>query len=917
MRYLLLSLSFFISLAAFAQKSARSVSGSVYESGNKESVAGASVRLLSPKDSTTVTGTFSDDNGYFNLASSLGKFILRVSFLGFKDFTKEIELTQQNPRIKLDSLFLVEDSKMLGDITVEAEMPNIVVKGDTVEYNANAYLTNENALLKDLIENIPGADIDEKGSIKINGKPVNKILVDGKEFFGSDIKKALENLPANMIKKLQLYNKNSETYKITGIKDKEENPVLDLIVKEEFKMTMYGNAGAGYGSDDRYSANAFVNNMGKSTNMTLITNLNNTNSPGGSFGGFSMGQGETEQKNVGLNLVHEPSSKFSIESNLNYDNRDNQTETRQETQTFLEQTGDRFGKSNSFADNKDQSVNADLTLKWNIDTLSVLYFSTSNSFTKSKINTRSDESSYVEADSVTAGLANGYDKNNGFTTYNRLAFARNLGKPGRSVDLGISFSFRNDDSKGTSNSTTTYPTGKTDIIDQRITTSNDNNAFSLSASYNEPLGKNKILSFSYNIQTNNSTRDNMTRKKDPLLTFSEEYNVIDSAYTRNTKSDYINQDIRLSLQTQDYDAPWYYTVSFGVNPAVSKNKVMLLDSLIDNIRESTLDYSPDLSIRRNFSKNSNLTFHYSGNTTQPGLSQLSADTVIYSALSKGVGNPDLKMTFRNDVNLHYNRSDFEAGRMLNIMGSFSYTFNDIVSNLSIDKEGNSLSTYRNVDGQISAYVYASYDQTLRNKKFSFSGSPNLRYNRSIGYNNNQKSITNSYSIGGHVQFRFNSKKFRNFLTTSVSYNTSDNNLTKQQNINNTILNITNRTTWNLPLDFELSNNINFICRWGFGPSYEKSEIIWNPSLSKKIMKGGNGQIKIDAFDILNERTNLSRYENSRGITETWTNSLSRYIMVSFTYRFQISNLGKSKKKGSSGQDEPLYFDAPEMIIRGD
>lgn len=895
MKYFILFLLTVFSFSGLAQSRQNtdnlgSVKGYIYDSRTKESIIGASVVLRSPKDSTMVAGTASEDKGKFRLSTPVGKYILEISFLGYYTYHQNIEMSKAKPLFTMDSIFLAENSTLLKDVVVEAKIPDITVKGDTVEYNAGAYMMDEHALLKDLIENIPGAEIDEEGSIKINGKAVNKILIDGKEFFGSDIKTALENLPANMIKKLQLYNKDSETSKITGIKDKDENPVLDLIVKDEFKAALFGNASAGYGTEDRYQANTFINRMGKKTNMSLIGNIGNVGN------GFSMGGGgENIRKSLGLNVVHEPSKKFSLEGNIRYSDDTYKAETREESQTFMESTGDRFGRRNSFADNNDKSFSSDFRVRWNIDSLTMLTLNTSHAISRSENNSYSEESSYIYNDSITAGMARNHMKNDRYVTNNDLNIARNLGKEGRSVSLGLSYSLRKDEGKGTNYSTTEYPDVTPDrIIDQQLNTDNNSRTLRVSFSYNEPLAKDKILSLSYSFQHDNSDRINDTRKQDPL---TEEYSIIDSAYARNTENKYTVHDIRLQFQSGKYNDPWFYTVSFGLNPTISKNKVNLLDSLIEDLKQKTLNYSPEFMIRRNFTEKSNLSLRYSGSTSQPGLMQLSADTIIFNALSKHVGNPDLKTTFRNNLSMDYYNSDFESGRMFMAMGSFSYTFNDIVTDMVIDTRGNNISTYRNVDGQMSSYIHSMFNTPLKNKKFNIAVNTNMNFNKYIGYTNGDKSVTNSYSFGGGGSFSFNDKKFKNYFRTNVNYRKSNNNLTKQQNIENTVLNINNRTTWNLPYGFIFTNNLNYTYRWGFGPDYQKSELIWNPSLSKKLLKGDKGLVKVEAFDILNERTNLYRSENSMGINQTWTNAISQYVMVSFSYRFQSSGSGGGQGAG--------------------
>ena len=894
MKYFLLFLITIVSIPAFAQSSTGtgSVKGFVYDKQSRESIIGASVMLRSPKDSTVVMATASAESGAFRIPAGRGRYIMEITFLGYYPYYQDIDITKENPQLSVDTIFLAENPKMLDDVVIEAKIPDILVKGDTIEYNAGAYMMNEHALLKDLIENIPGAQIDENGDIKINGKKVNKILIDGKEFFGSDIKTALENLPANMINKLQLYNKESETSKITGIKDEEENPVLDLLVKEEFKMTFFGNAEAGYGTDDRYKAGVFANNMTKKVNTSLVAGTNNVSAMGG-YGGYGMGggSGETEQTEAGVNVTYEPSDKLSIDGDVHYSDDSDKTRTREEYQTFMDKTGDRFGERDDYSRNSGNSFSSNLNVRWKLDSLTIITFNTSNSYSDSKSSSYATEQSYIVPDSITMGESENYTKNNQFSTSNNLRMARNLGKERRSVSIAIGYSLNKGDGDGTNNSVTKYSDATPDlVIDQKRKTDTDNRTARFSASYNEPLGKNKILSLSYNFQKNTSDRGNDVRKKDPI---TGDYTLIDSAYARVTKTSYVNHNIRLRLQGGKYNDPWFYSISFGLNPVTSKSRVSLMDSLIEDITQKTLDYSPEFIVRRNFTESSSLTLRYSGNTSQPGITQLSADTIILSALSKQVGNPNLRTTYRNNVSMDYNQSDFESGRMFAVMGSFNYTFNDIVADRTIDNRGNSLNTYRNVDGQMSSYLYIMFNTPFRNKKFSISVNPNATFNKYIGYTNGEKSITKSLSFGGGIQFSFTDKKFRNHFRSDVSYRQSDNNLTKQQNIENTVLSINNRTSWDLPWGLSITNNMDFVYRWGYGPDYKKSELIWNPMISKKVMKGDKGLIKVEAYDVLNERLNLSRHETSTGITQTWTNGMRRYVMFSFSYRFQTSGSGSS------------------------
>ena len=257
------------------------VSGTVIDKEDNSAVMSATVQLLSLPDSTMVTGNVTNTNGYFSLSARPGKYVLKISFVGYLSYLKEIQLTSAKPSLNVGKVLLGSDAVILKEAVITAEAPQVTVSGDTLGYSASAYRTSEGAMLEELVKKLPGAEVDDDGNVKINGKEVKKLMVDGKEFFGGDVKTGLQNLPDNMIEKINAYDRQSDNARITGIDDGEEETVLDLTVKKGMNQGWIGNFDLGGGTEDRYSLsgniNRFASGGGKSSQFSLIGRVNNVN----------------------------------------------------------------------------------------------------------------------------------------------------------------------------------------------------------------------------------------------------------------------------------------------------------------------------------------------------------------------------------------------------------------------------------------------------------------------------------------------------------------------------------------------------------------------------------------------------------------------------------------------------------------
>ena len=329
------------------------VSGSVFDKEDGSAILQATVQLLSLPDSTMATGNVTNNSGHFSLSARPGKYVLKISYVGYLSYLKEVQLSTSKPNLNVGKISLSTDAIMLKEAVVVAEAPQVTVTGDTLGYNTSAYRTSEGAMLEELVKKLPGAEVDDDGNVKINGKEVKKLMVDGKEFFGGDVKTGLQNLPVNMIEKINAYDRQSDNARITGIDDGEEETVLDLTVKKGMNQGWVGNFDLGGGTEDRYSASANINRFsshgGKSNQFSLIGRTNNVNNRRFGGGGGPMwrrNNGLTTSKEIGGNYAME-TEKFEFGASVRYNYRDNDARSIGQVENFLPSGNSSFSNSNS------------------------------------------------------------------------------------------------------------------------------------------------------------------------------------------------------------------------------------------------------------------------------------------------------------------------------------------------------------------------------------------------------------------------------------------------------------------------------------------------------------------------------------------------------------------------------------------
>lgn len=920
---LLMLLMILFSPMAFAQQSGVNVTGSVVEQGNDTPIEQATVRLLNVKDSAMVRGVVSARNGSFTLKNvKKGSYLLHITFIGYDPLYQPLQITGKKNPVNVGKLELSDGAIELGEAVVIGKAPEVTVRNDTVEYNADSYKVAEGSVLEDLLKKMPGVEVDSEGKITVNGKEVKKVMVDGKEFFSDDPKVASKNLPAKMIDKLQVLDKKSDMAQMTGFDDGEEETVINLTVKPGMKQGWFGNAYGGYGSKDRYEGNAMVNRFVNNDQITFMGGANNTNNMGfsdlastmfsgmggggGRRGGFGAGSGITSSGNAGLNFSKEfKPDKLTLGGNTRYSHSDNDARSKSDRQNILPGDSSSYDNSEAMSRTKSDNFGVDFRLEWKPDTMTQLIFRPSFSFSHSMNDNFSDATTLDnERDTVNTNKSSNYSESNGYNLNASIDFSRKLNNKGRVFSATLSGGNSDSYSDGMNRSDIVYfnqtDALKNSIIDQRSRYDNKGFNYRAYVSWVEPIGHNNFIQATYSISQ---------RKQEALKNVYNQdadgiYNVLDSAYSQSYRNNFISQRASLSFKSQR--AKFNYTIGLNLDPSYSSSENFVGDTTLSKITRKVVNLSPMAQFNYMFDKRTNLRIMYNGRTSQPSMTQLQPVADISDPTNITIGNPDLNPRYTNNVFIRFQQFTPEKQRAFMIMANGSYIINDIVSYTSYNQEtGVKTTTYKNVNGNYSGNVRMMLNTPLKNKKFSINSMTMASFANSNGYINEEKNTNRNLILSERGGIDFRSSYLDLGVNGNIRYNATSNSLQKENNQNTFNYGAGGYTTIYLPLNFKIESDVNWSTNSGYGDGFKQNEVLWNASASKSFLKNNQGTLRFKIYDILQQRSNISRSITASYIQDSEYNTLGSYFMVHFIYRFSIFKGGASasdvKTPGRSGR----------------
>ena len=938
-----------VALSAFSQSKAVDIMGRIMEGDTNQPAIAASVQLLSLPDSTQSTGMACSSEGYYRLQAKPGKYVLKVSYLGYITQLVPLQIASQTKR--MPDVVLQPDAILLAEAVVTAQAPQVQVVEDTIQFNSSAYRTQQGAVLEDLVEKLPGAEIDDSGNVKINGKDISKVMVNGQEFFGGDVATALKNLPVEMIDKLKTYDKKSDLARITGIDDGEEETVLDLTVKKGMNTGWFGNVDGAIGTEDRYSARGMVNYFRGPTQVSLIGSVNNVNDQGFRGGGggprWNRNNGLTAKKWIGLDFFTK-TDKIELGGSARYNYTGNDVGSIGSTEDFLT-SGNSFSNSNTNARNRSKNFNADFRMEWRPDTLTNIIFRPNVSYAKTdnlslsesgtfnadpydlvdnpndylnleKLAMEDDPLEEVRVNAINSGtLTDGKD----LSANGTLQINRKLSPDGRNITFRGRFSYGDNVNRQYTESQTnyfllqSYLGGDSILIrNQYINTPTKDFNYRAQLTYSEPIAKATYLQFSYQFQYMYSESD---RKTYDLQSYGNDWNIgaalpadyaaheVDSL-GKYAEYRYYNHDASLALRF--IREKWQLSSGISLQPQHTVLSYKRGDYMVDTTR-NVFNFAPNIDFRYRFSKVSQLRFTYRGRSSQPSMENLLPIVDNSNPQNIRVGNPGLKPSFSHTLRFFYNDYKVEQQRGIFSHASFQATQNS-VSNSRVYNEstGGWTTTPKNINGNWNAFAMFGFNTALKNKKFNIGTFTSFNYQNNVGYLTDtqtrveQKNTTTNLNINERLRGSYRNDWLEVGLNGSFSYTVERDKLTPSNNQEPYNFSYGGFTNITAPWNMSLSTNITNQARRGYrDSSMNRNELIWNAQLSQTFLNG-DATISFEMYDILRRQSNITRSLTSSGRSVYEYNGVNSYCMLRFIYRLNIFGGKRVKREEMPGMGGP-------------
>lgn len=954
-----------VMLLASTAVQAAVINGVLVDANDTTALIGATVKLLKTnKDSTLVKGATTDVNGLFNLQGIKGgKYLLKLSYIGYEDNIKHISVGDDGRDVNLGVIKMNTNSVLLKEAVVMGVKTPITVKEDTVEYNADTYKTQANAVVEDLLKRLPGVEVGSDGKITANGKEIKKILIDGKEFFADDPKMASKNLPANMVNKLQVIDRKSDLARLTGVDDGEDETVINLTVKKGMNNGWFGTVNAGYGTDDRYTGSLIANYFNEGNQFTITGGGNNVNNMNFTDGGasrfqrmFGSGGGITTSQNLGFNfnVGTKDSEKFRAGGNLLYSHSSRKVYNRTSRQ-YLFPDSTSFYDSESSSRNSGNNFRGDFRLKWELDSCNTLEIRPN--FSMNFSNSEKNDSSFTRAGdaartAVNRSMSNGHNDGKSYEFGGQVVYNHKFkSHPGRSFSFFGRYSYSNVNEDGTTYTHNKYylKEDPDETIDQVYENKRISNGVNGRLSWTEPLGDIRnanFLQFSYSGNYRHSTADKMvydiTRAGGilpaPVLTpdayarsifnaaydpnvrkaVAEQYgseiltdlpmlsNVLDyelgdeisRAFNEEQSNRFRNNSLNQSFEVGYRKTHKMYNLNLGVsvNNAMSSSKDLINPDR--NIASRWVwTFAPFARFNYKFTKTRNINLNYRMRSNQPSLTQLQPVADVSNPLNIIIGNPELKPSFAHRLNVRF--SDFAQERQRSFMLNLNadWTQNSIINKVTFDPTtGGRTTTYENVNGVWNANLMNMVSLPFgASKTWYFSSHAFLRLNQTQGYNNGTLNSSKNFSLNMAPGIAFRNDQFDIELRPRYGYQTTHNSVTVANNRNVHTYGGMFNGQWSSLFGLVISTDLSFSATSGYTNGYDTKQWRWNGSVSYQFLRDRSAAFTLSVFDILGQSKSINRNVTANYIEDTYNNSLGRYGMATFTYKFTTFKKGNQPK----------------------
>lgn len=898
----------------------------IIETENNEPVELATAVLLNAKDSVLAGFSITSPKGKFKIDDvPEGNYNLTVSYLGYRDFTQAVEVKGDNKVIELSTINLEVASEVLNEVSITESHIPIMIKNDTVEYNASAFKTQEQDNVEALLKKLPGVEVDDDGTITAHGEEVEKVTVDGKEFFTNDPTVATKNLPADVVEKLQVFDESSDMAAFTGIDDGERTKTINIVLKDGKKAGYFGKANLGYGTDNRYNGNFNINRFTKDVQMSFIGMTNNVNVQGFSFrdyvsfmggiGNFMSGGGRGSSTDLpinngglgngfvntdafGVNFNWDPSESVTTNTSYFYTGIENIIDQEIFRENLLGNSGftteqDAMVNNASIGHTINSTIRAELdstqrivariTAKVN-DGTSMSNSSTINYSDVGLIQSQSLQDVASSADQTTLSV--------------NITHLKRLSKTGKYFSLNGRLGYSSNDGIGAVNnentlSNTNGSSENVDILQSQLQT-NAQVDYLLKASYTMPLGGRKY--FEINASRRNFNDD-----------FAKEFYDL---FPDQQPSEVLN-DLLSNTYKRDFS---YNTVGFNIKFNTNKSNLTIganlqqsilngeLEGNTPSIQKKYISLLPKLSYTYDMNATSNLRVNYTTNVNEPTLEQLQPIVDNTDPLNIYIGNADLRTE-----NVHQLRLSYNSYSQFSNIGFFSninarYIDNNITNSRLIDENFVTTTTPINTDYALNLSGYIGFNAPLKFLKHRININNRLSSNKSFLFINDTENLTNRITNNVTVSIDNWNKDFIDFeLGTTIGVNSTS--YSENTEFNQSYLEYRVFTEIDLDLEKDWEFSTNFSMRTYSDEDFgEQISIpIWRASVSKLFTKSKKWRAELAIFDILNQNQNINRTSNINYIQDERIASLGQYVMLTLGYNFSGFGAGSGGSGGGRGR----------------
>ncbi|WP_215907193.1 outer membrane beta-barrel protein [Kordia aestuariivivens] len=888
------------------------ITGKIIDKTAKTPLESATVYIESIKDSTLITYTISDRKGNYELSTrtKLKEVNLFVTFNGFQTYKQKVTL--DTSVIRLPDIGLELASNELDAVQIVAIRAPITVKKDTLEFNADSFKTRPDATVQDLIKQLPGVEVDSDGKITVNGKEVNKILVNGKPFFGNDPNIATKNLTKDIVDKIQVMATKSESEEFTGKQGTSEEQTINIELKKDQNKGFFGRATVSGGTDERYAMSGIGNYFNENQRISVLASKNNINSSGFSydeiydmmgnsggnvyfgdgqgFGGLrgGGGQGITTSSNAGASFVDEFKDKTEILADYFFSRSDSENESRVERENILPD-GSFFTNSTSTSMNVNDSHRATSELQFKIDSTFKIIVAPSFRYTEGEnFSSRNEESLDDEGTLLNRGDSQNSTDSERRNFANNIDVIKKFGSKGSYISLGINNSFINNVSDNFLNTTNEIfgTTPSTETRDQLTDTESKQNQISADIEYRIPLKEKLFLDLNYrfaNRRERNDRRvfdfDNTTNQYDAFnQTLSSDLKVNFQTHTPKIGINYEGEKLYLSFNT-------------GLLFSELKNEELIQNT---SVTSSFSDISINSYMRYSIKQGMSVYVNYNTNTQSPSAQQLQPVANVSNPLNIVVGNPNLNREFNQSMYLNFNNYDFKSKSGFFAWFSATLTNDKIVPFSTTDENRIRTTTYTNVDGVFRGNGGVSYSKTIKRDSSSVRFRVGLynNYTKEFNFSNSVKFSTKQNRLTPSVRMTYNYRELLEIEPRySMSFNTIQYSLENLENETFQNHNVGLKTTTFWPKKIVFGNDLRYTYRTNVAPGFERSALFWNMSLGIKILND-KGTIKLTAYDLLDQNINTRRSVTADYIQDSQSTVLQRYFMLGFTYK--LSKVGGKK-----------------------